>query len=424
MQRIKLLSFHRRSGRDRAFGFLMQMLIRPAPQLEVFSVDDNYNLTDPDLDYPENFLGGCAPKLRYFNSDTVSFDLWKSRLLDSVDTLLIHNIHNLEEVKPLPKIDDVIACLEGMHGLREIVWRHGLPRDSLFDNAQRKVVSLPKLTKLTVAGPPLSCAYLLHHIDIPASTTVNIELRCTTQSSEDFTTFFHQIRSWLDSQHAPFAPSAVWISKESEIILKVWHSRDTDFEAHGPAPNAPDLHIWFRQPSGSLEWTTEWTTEQIAEACYGLCASPRLQQLFLSVEAWRLDAWRDILDAPAAAGLRRLLTRGPAGIELLRHWGVCDPQKAGAVRRRPPALASLALSVSKKDCKSEEFAKLLKMLPHWLALCASAGRPLNWISNWTKRMKGGGTALKTPSMKRARAARMMCFTYAIEIEHGRRWPPL
>ncbi|KAI0043368.1 hypothetical protein FA95DRAFT_1575150 [Auriscalpium vulgare] len=379
------------------------MLTRPAPCLEVFQiVDTQVNADEADLCYPANFLGGCAPRLRSFYSDTFDFGLWPSSVLDNVATLDINGtIAVASSSRPMPNLDDAFAALERMRALKVLHWYEHLPRSNLLqDSPVRKVVSLPGLTHLSFGGELVACAQLLRYIDVPSTTLITLLPHCLTSSEADLTTFFHHTTSWL-SRHAPFSPLAVSISTVKEdgvavankyIKLLAWHADDIEVDSlsHDDDDEVihADLTISFDQ--GPKHVPLAWDDIQMVKACFNVCASPQLRQLSLCAEEWQRDAWREILGAPAAAALWRVVAIRAAATELLSFWR--------------PSLVSLCLSKPNGKSAHKTFVKHLTMLPYWLAQRANAGYPLKKLEldfevdqTWRSNVEGSVDLLWTYS---------------------------
>ncbi|KAI0040103.1 hypothetical protein FA95DRAFT_1566678 [Auriscalpium vulgare] len=186
------------------------------------------------------------------------------------------------------------------------------------------------LSSLTIGGPLLSCAHILRHIDVPASSQIAILPHCpTARSEQDLTTVFDLILTWL-SRHALLTPSAAYIStvrpnrssrNKNYIKEEAWHTLNVSIEPPNSGVRTrgvrdADVTICL-QPSTSP--ALSWQDSGMAEARYGLCTSPHLTQLSLVVDASLQETWWEILDAPACVDVARLVSLGlssPSGTSL------------------------------------------------------------------------------------------------------------
>ncbi|KAI0060683.1 hypothetical protein BV25DRAFT_1992747 [Artomyces pyxidatus] len=150
---------------------MLPLLTRPAPMLERLELSTDVDMTT-QVSIPINFLDNHAPRLREIELRNVShaWGVFPSRALTELKIAF--------SINPIPtSFAQFLDFLEGTPTLTKLTLECCIPSASHFIND--RVVSLPNMSALTLAGPTTDVIGVLTHISVATSTKLG--LSCSSQ---------------------------------------------------------------------------------------------------------------------------------------------------------------------------------------------------------------------------------------------------
>ncbi|KAI0258723.1 hypothetical protein BC834DRAFT_909937 [Gloeopeniophorella convolvens] len=228
----------------------------PAPLLRGLRLTWGENTKmEPVVPSNEVLFGGCAPNLTAITLNYV-FIPWRcfpdAPLLTHLDVRAVD--FGLTE-SPHSTLNRLLDVLHGSPALDFLDLDQCLPRAVIpLLSAHRRVVHLPYLEYLSLAGPPADVAVVFGSLKIPASTRINLVLqKCSIFPRTEPTSILPSILThYAQADAAQFQSFALSDSGSSMEIVGRWaplpsleHSyRDDVFKAHRE-PSDVDLRLEF-----------------------------------------------------------------------------------------------------------------------------------------------------------------------------------
>ncbi|KAI0041326.1 hypothetical protein FA95DRAFT_1683280 [Auriscalpium vulgare] len=277
---------------------LVDSLRITAPHLETFEVHDHNTKTGTFL-YPDGLFGNATPKLRHFVAHSVGNAPWTLPYLCNLTSLCIWVFQ--DHVIPEVQMEDVLSALERMPALQELDLWQGLPERPPPAYGCKIVplqtVALGSLSRLTIGGLMARCSYFLHHLDIPATASIEVAVECLGHSTDAIVAFCYELSSWLHTRHS-FEPFAAKIAKyyddggSFDMTALAWRCGSNESVAEDA-----DVNVSFEWDAGDL---SELSERRLTYACYDIFATEQLNRFY--IDGAPSNAWRDVVyRSPALA---------------------------------------------------------------------------------------------------------------------------
>ncbi|KAF8870714.1 hypothetical protein BD779DRAFT_1680866 [Infundibulicybe gibba] len=352
LHRFKFLDLDIPRDED-AYPFF-KMFSRSAPLLWHMKI---LNLGHQTFAFPDNFLGGNAPKLRHLSLSTGSRIPWDSGLFTNLVTLEVNTFGERGSGLSLEKL---LSALARMLGLEILTLRRCLPPPPPSTVAPSRV-NLLNLGRLELVGPLNHCTSFLNRIVVNSGTAVLLDLECSGTPKEDIDAFFAVFPSQLCTISPPIAQTLEFtLQNTSHFKVDAWE-----------VTNIRDVNITlvFRWEAVRL-WAI--SPLDLTWACFSAIGSPELCSFRFSddsVIGWDVGIWRRA--ARMAPELQRLAVGCPAqSFELCK--ALCPPDGQDLVPGDCylPALSYLELVASHDEFISPlggRTAQLSGVLSHSLA---------------------------------------------------------
>ncbi|KAI0062000.1 hypothetical protein BV25DRAFT_1885800 [Artomyces pyxidatus] len=189
-------------------GSILDVIIRPAPLLDTLDIVVG-SPRKSIFAFPSNarFLGDDAPQLRHVLLHNMINFPWASKVLQHLVSLrLIY----FQATKSPARLEDVLMALQKMKSLQYLTLQNNLPQPADSSTTAR----VPHLVHLDVRGRLSSCGNLLRHLEVPNTASLDLEMDCSLDDSNDaLESFFSAFNTFLcrDGQSTPIPTSDLFL---------------------------------------------------------------------------------------------------------------------------------------------------------------------------------------------------------------------
>ncbi|KAK7051568.1 hypothetical protein VNI00_004547 [Paramarasmius palmivorus] len=264
-------------------------LLLPVPSLTSLEIQNTCTRSEY-MTLPENLFGGETPQLARVILCRCYLP-WNTAVLGNVTVLSLTG----DGYTNIPSGTDFLTTLQGMPRLEELQLMEIFPNSTAKDFP----VHTPHLRFLSLMMSAEACANVLHHILLPAATSIVLSCYPSSDSPNAFSTLFsHLSRLYSPSAmelvgRVPFKSLALdfhitgldgwhaYASEEEALNILAWDVSDIAFPARGSSPPPPPkMNITIRRPDYTTGLERGLWDEDMIQVLEAICFDS-VETLFL-----------------------------------------------------------------------------------------------------------------------------------------------